>query len=515
MPTRNVVGLDHLMPRGRPPTDVVARRAETPLHWAAFGARVAAWSEAFCSRPERRWGFFFSDTAEFAAALLGAWHADVCVHLLADTVPGTLAAAGREVDGFVGDVPAELAPLQPAPAGAASCRRWGPLSRDSTVLVVYTSGSTGKPTAIPKRLGQLLAEVETLESLWGGLLHDATVVSTVSHQHIYGLLFRVLWPLAAGRPFAAASLAYPEQVLAALRETQCAVVTSPAHLKRLPCHLPWPEVHVSVRAVFSSGGPLPDDALPRCRAAFGQVPIEVFGSSETGGLAYRQRLDDVAEPWRPLPAVHWRVDGETLLVRSPHLAAPGWYRTEDRVEATATGFVLLGRRDRVAKIEEKRVSLPALEQTLADSRLVSEVRVVPLAGGRTTLGVVAVPSDGGWDLHDRCGKRALNRALRTAAAHRLEPAVLPRRFAYVEALPINTQGKVTEAALAALFPSGESQRGVERTSERTAPGTGPGALPKSTEAGGPVYSALGAAGGRPGVDAERHRPAWSITREIT
>ena len=69
-----------------------------------------------------------------------------------------------------------------------------------TRLVIHTSGSNGEPVAIPRRLAQLDAEVRALQQAFGAGLDEALVLGTVSHQHIYGLLFRVLWPLAAGRP---------------------------------------------------------------------------------------------------------------------------------------------------------------------------------------------------------------------------------------------------------------------------------------------------------------------------
>ncbi len=66
-------------------------------------------------------------------------------------------------------------------------------------LTLYTSGSSGTPKPIRKTLAQFNAEVHTLETQWGALVGDATVLGSVPHHHIYGLLFRVFWPLAAGR----------------------------------------------------------------------------------------------------------------------------------------------------------------------------------------------------------------------------------------------------------------------------------------------------------------------------
>ena len=101
------------------------------------------------------------------------------------------------------------------PNGSPECRhpRTGchaaaelkPLDSNFAGLVIYTSGSTGVAQAIPKNLSQMSAEIATLETQFGDVIDDADIVATVSHQHIYGLLFNVLWPLSAGRAFAARS----------------------------------------------------------------------------------------------------------------------------------------------------------------------------------------------------------------------------------------------------------------------------------------------------------------------
>jgi len=54
------------------------------------------------------------------------------------------------------------------------------------------------------------------EDLWGETLGKLPVISTVSHQHIYGLLFRLLWPFSSGRVFQLATHTYPEHLLQAL-----------------------------------------------------------------------------------------------------------------------------------------------------------------------------------------------------------------------------------------------------------------------------------------------------------
>lgn len=443
-----------------PLSEVVSRAglAARPVAWRGgllidrrrFIADVTAWQAAFARRPGWRMALYFNDGYDFACALFGAWHAGKEVCLPGDAQPATLQRLLPEVDACAGDLPGALRPLP----GGSPAAGLAPLDLQRTRLVVYTSGSSGEPLAIPKGLVQLDAEMQTLQAVFGTRMDaegPAAVYATVSHQHIYGLLFHILWPLAAGRPFVVERLVYPQEMAALLGRGRTLLVSSPSHLKRLPAGLDWPGVADGLQAVFSSGGPLAPDAAESALALLGHSPIEVFGSSETGGIAWRQRAVH-GDHWTALPGIGWRVDAGLLSVRSPHLPDDGWHATADRVQALdGGGFVLLGRADRVVKIEEKRVSATAMEQVLCRGGELLEARVVALqaeAGAR--LAVVGVPGAAGRDLL-RQGKRLLNERLRAALLDTVERVALPRRFRYVDALPVNAQGKVTEASLLALF----------------------------------------------------------------
>ncbi len=395
---------------------------------------------------------FEPDGVEFAAALMGAWHARKTVHLPADTLPATCRALVTKGVLFAGGFPAEFAPVA-SPADGDAARVFGTLDADSPAVVVHTSGSTGDPQALPKKLSQLVAEVATLEHQFGEQVRDAQLfVATVSHQHIYGLLFKILWPLSARRPFLAESAAYPEQLVRQLAGQRSVFVSSPAHLKRLPESLDWMPAARSVCATFSSGGPLGIDAAANVERLLGQAPIEVYGSSETGGIAWRRRSGGVEIRWTPLPGVDLRTQGDTLSVRSAHLANDAWLVTADGGTLHEDGtLALTGRADRIVKVEGKRISLTAIERTLAASPLVREVRLLPFETSRDELGAIVVPTEEGWAVLHTSGPAALSGRLRELLADSTDRVALPRRWRWVDALPADSQGKVTQAALARIF----------------------------------------------------------------
>jgi 3-hydroxymyristoyl/3-hydroxydecanoyl-(acyl carrier protein) dehydratase/acyl-CoA synthetase (AMP-forming)/AMP-acid ligase II len=249
------------------------------------------------------------------------------------------------------------------------------------------------------------------------------------------------------------------------------LLASPAHLKRLPDYLDWSGAREMLRTVFSSGGMLEPAAAQHAAALLGRAPVEVYGSSETGGVAWRQRRAGAAgdEAWTPLPGVAWRRDADGLLeVRSAHAGGGSWQPLADRVEECGQDsegtprFVLRGRADRIVKIEEKRVSLDAIEAALRASGMVREARVLAYsdnggnaANGRQLLAAVVVPDDAGRALLEKGGKHALNARLRSQLAAGLEAVALPRRWRYLDSLPVNAQGKTTQAQLLALFEGGD------------------------------------------------------------
>lgn len=429
------------------PLRIVACRGEQALGEPAFRAEVGAWWARLRCWHGRDIALYFDDTVDCAAALLAAWQHGCRVWLPGDTHAATAAALHDRVAACIGDFP-QPAALDDAPTDTSP--RWHPLDPNATELVVFTSGSTGEPTAIAKHLHQLQAELDTLEHCFGSGLGDAVVHATVSHQHIYGLLFRLLWPLVAGRCISAERLAYPEQIALLLATAPSLLVATPAHLSRLPDTLDWAPARAQLRALFSSGGPLPGSAAVQC-ARLLRPATEVYGSSETGGVAWRRRDADQDTPWQPLPGVELALDDGLLQVRSPHLPDGAWHRSCDRAELDGEGRLhLLGRADRIVKIEERRVSLQALERALRDHPQVQDARVIVLPGARRQLAAAIVPSSAG-NAALAGARKALVDALRTRLLDVTDRVCLPRRWRFVDAWPIDARGKTTDAALRELF----------------------------------------------------------------
>ena len=312
-----------------------------------------------------------------------------------------------------------------------------------------TSGSSGEPKRIDKTLRQLANEVQALEALWGADLGQACIIGSVATQHIYGLLFRVLWPLCAGRTFVREQLPFPEDLQRVSRQhPHFAWVASPALLKRMGDNLDWAALS-TVKRVFSSGGALPADAADSLHQRLQQWPTEILGSSETGGIAWRQGH----APWQPFADVQLSQDADgALRIASPYLPAGHVEQTADAAQIYADGrFELLGRLDRIVKLEEKRISLPMLEHALAGHAWVAEARLGVVQENRASLGALVVLSGDGLHALRNQGRRSVTQTLRQHLSQHCEALALPRRWRLLRQLPFNPQGKLPQAQIEALL----------------------------------------------------------------
>ncbi|WP_368620957.1 AMP-binding protein [Paraburkholderia sp. BR13444] len=431
------------------PAAPVCRDGAVLLDRAAFRARVAGLLEFVQTHDARRCALCIDDPFEFACALFALFACGKEPVIPANATPGYVADLADAYDFLLTD--ADLPPFVAA-THVVTANTGQPIDPRAS-LTLYTSGSSGAPKPIRKTLAQFNAEVHTLEQQWGALLGDATMLASVPHHHIYGLLFRVLWPLAAGRAFDRAIGMEPLQLQA--RIAQCgatAVVSTPAQLSRWPALPGFAALSPAPRAFFSSGGPLAADAAQAYAVSYGAAPLEIYGSTETGGIAWRRQ--DQGDAWQPVAGAEVRrEDDGALFVRSPHLDHDGWHRTGDRITFDADGrFHLQGRLDRVLKLGGKRVSLPELEARLALHPYVAQAALVPLEGAtRERVGaVVALTEAGGATLRDE-GRVALAKTLRRHLADYFDAVVLPRHWRFRVGLPFDARGKLPASAVAAAF----------------------------------------------------------------
>ncbi|MCI4644121.1 MAG: AMP-binding protein [Hyphomonadaceae bacterium] len=390
--------------------------------------------------------------------------AEMCVALLVSALTGRdlilLPQAGQSFcagipsltsGNWIGEIPGQGGELVMATHSEADADL-SEIRDEAPIVSFYTSGSSGQPKIIEKPIGCLEAEANYWCDRFEGQFN--WVCGSVSHQHIYGFLFRIAFPVLSCIEAADDTpLAWGHLLADTRTRGPALLVSSPAHLTRIaPEEIDDPS---GVAAVLSSGGSLPFDAAHAVRDLFGHLPIEIFGSTETGGVAWR-RQEQEGHAWTPLKGVRIAIGASGLLtVGSDFIPSDTPFEMGDLVEATPEGgFRHKGRADLIAKIEGKRVSLTRVRDTLAASPLVADAAVlVTSVEKRERLSAVIVPSAAGRERFARSGAFRFSRSLVSEASGMLEPAELPKRWCFLSEIPRNAQSKLSQEMLAHLFES--------------------------------------------------------------
>jgi acyl-coenzyme A synthetase/AMP-(fatty) acid ligase/3-hydroxymyristoyl/3-hydroxydecanoyl-(acyl carrier protein) dehydratase len=326
---------------------------------------------------------------------------------------------------------------------------------DETSIIMYTSGSTGRPKAVQQRLTEFEADNRFIISKWGDEFLKRKLCSTVSQHHIYGFLFSILLPFTLGVPLRRRRIEFPEEI-EKLSDTGYMIITVPAFLKRsvemesssvLNLKSPW---------IFTSGGALKFETAKKTSEVFGFWPVEVYGSTETSGIAWRQSVN--GQEWTVFDnaKISQNHDG-CLVIRSPYIKDPAGFETADMVEILDDRrFLLNGRIDSVVKIEEKRVSFPEIENRILQSGLAADVCVISLEDKRQYLAAAVVFNNKGKERFDGLEKREINKFWREYLLQYFENIVIPKKWRYLETLPMDAQGKKKKEDIELLFSGCEN-----------------------------------------------------------
>lgn len=247
-------------------------------------------------------------------------------------------------------------------------------------LLFFTSGSTGFPIGAFKTRENLLQEVMSLKSILN-TFKTRRVVVTVPFMHIYGILVGLLLPMHLENTTLIIKDDFlPYELLNEASKPDTLIVTTPLFIKALS------KLNTNIllkNSLFiSSTGPLFSNDVKIFEEKYNTNLMQLFGSTETGGIAYKYSDTD---NWTPLPLVDIGINNDRLEVSSPFISnnlldkkiinIQGKFITEDIIELNENGFKLIGRSNKIIKISGKRISTIQIERFLEDIDEIDKVIV--------------------------------------------------------------------------------------------------------------------------------------------
>lgn len=297
-------------------------------------------------------------------------------------------------------------------------------------LTFLTSGTTGEPKGCTHDWNSLVQEIREFAGLFSRV---ERIVGTVPRHHIYGFLWTVLLPRHLGVPFSDARHMLPGGLMRSLRRGDL-LVSLPLRYEHLrTAGLAFP---AGVEGVTSTG-PCPPGLIGALRALSLERMVEVYGSSETGGVGWREDPD---APYRLLP--HWSLsgDGNRLTRTHPDGRLDKTVGAPDLLLARPGGFVPAGRRDHAVQVGGVNVYPARIAGTIRDHPDVADcaVRLMrPEEGRRLKAFVVLRGDDRNTSIEAR---EALDRWLRAT----FDAPERPASLTFGPSIPRDDQGKARD-----------------------------------------------------------------------
>lgn len=298
---------------------------------------------------------------------------------------------------------------------------WG--SRPDRVTF-RSSGSTGQPRRHTHVVRDLLTEVDE----HAGRLRPKRILSAVPAHHIYGFIFTVLLPR-----HAACDVVDIRNHLPAREDCRPGdvIVSYPEHWRYLL------QTYDPMPAAFgvTSAAPMPTALAHNISAAGLSRLVEVYGSSETAGIGWR---DDPDSPFTLLR--HWSFQPPHPGSGALRLIGPAGRNAATPDAAAAVGeryFTLGPRLDTAIQVGGINVYPARIAAVLEQHPGVAHARVraaAPESGGR--LQALVVPTDPAAD------PDALRNAIQHWIARHLSGPEQPRSVLVTPRLPHGVLGKV-------------------------------------------------------------------------
>lgn len=235
-------------------------------------------------------------------------------------------------------------------------------------FLYFTSGSTGFPLGALKTKENIISEIEVLTSLLKKY-EIKRVIVTVPFIHFYGSLMGLFYPLFNNIDIVLKEHFLPNDLLDIIEDNSL-VVTTPLYIKSL--NRISSSKNLSNSIFISSTAPLQKDDAKEFNEKFSSNILQIFGSTETGGIAYKYNDETL---WTPLERVNLSLNEENeLKVESDFISniifekelkqTNQQIQTFDYVEFIDNKFKLIGRSSQILKIAGKRYSTIQIENIL-------------------------------------------------------------------------------------------------------------------------------------------------------
>ena len=305
---------------------------------------------------------------------------------------------------------------------------------NEVIINFYTSGSTGVPKCVRKSLENMYLETVVMDGLHP-VEKDLPFVSTVKMSHMFGFVYAFLYPFLYGHVVDTDIIKFPEQI----RKEKHVFVSSPSFLDMMAKYDDNPN---PPEMIYAAGDKMPE----RIFEYFSKTSkiFDSYGSTETGTIGYRTSFDEgFLTIFGDVELISDNNKG--TIIKSPYFPENELI-LNDNIELSGKKFKILGRNDRILKIQEKRISAEEIETHLRKEEFVEDAYCFKI--GEKAGAAIVLTSEGKEKLLKN-GSVEMIKDLKSHLKQFCE--IIPQRWRFLPEIPKTSAGKIDKAKILKIY----------------------------------------------------------------
>lgn len=336
---------------------------------------------------------------------------------------------------------------------------------DAPAITQYTTGSSGIPKRITRTHAQLLAEVDSISTVFNVTSSDR-ILGVAPFYHSYGLMNAALLALLSGATLYWMPHFFPSDAARMIEGESITILPAVPFMLHLLAELRYPFCFKNLRCVVSAGAPLPIETAKAFHQKYGVSIRQLYGTSESGVVcvqAENRRLE-FGNVGRPIPGVSVKIVDQSgsclgsgiegrIQIQSLFSATQyensasigeSYFENEsfypgDLGELAVSGELSLRGRDRgFINVAGRKVDPAEVERTLQELPEIDEVAVLGIPDGAAGERIKAViVTSGSISVSD----------VRSHCARRLAEFKVPKTIEFRNEIPKNSLGKILRTHL--------------------------------------------------------------------
>ncbi len=304
-------------------------------------------------------------------------------------------------------------------------------------ITFRTGGTVSEGKFVKAHLSNMKAEIVDMKEQLG-LDSSYKFISTTTPNHRWGFTFQLLYPALTGGEIQYKRVNYPEDI----NVENAVLVTTPSFLEAMRKYGDLPKINPKI--IMTAGAKLEDITFEFAKSIAERV-IEVYGSSESGSIAWREDYKNGRMKLFKGMKVLENTEDYTKIHSDYSSCNP--VVLEDRIKVYDNGEIeFLERRGRVLKVQEKRIMSSDVEEELNKLDFVSESYCLEFD---RKLASLCVLNDEGKKFLLENDKLTLVKKLKSQLTDKFE--IIPQRWKFFDEIPRKETGKFDKDLIKELF----------------------------------------------------------------